>query len=98
MKENSFVARRRFLKWAGLTATIGPTFGFTSRQPNLGDSSTQSKYQGVNKSFEAVKVSSDRVITDEQKNMLSTFVSSIGFSSGLNDFQIPGRTQSPDVV
>jgi glycine/D-amino acid oxidase-like deaminating enzyme len=62
MKENSFVARRRFLKWAGLTATIGPTFGFTSSQPNLGDSSTQSKYQDVNKSFEAVKVSSDRVI------------------------------------
>lgn len=62
MKEDSIVARRTFLKMAGLTATIGTSFGFTPQHSELEDNIFKSKYPNLNQSFEPVKVSPDRVI------------------------------------
>ena len=60
MKEDSSIARRKFLKVAGLTATIGASFGFTSHQRDSEATSMQSKFQDSN--FAPVKIAPDRVI------------------------------------
>jgi len=58
MKEDSSIARRKFLKIAGLTATLGTTFGFThdDRRKKITNS------PGSGASFPPVKVSPERVI------------------------------------
>lgn len=60
MKKDSFVDRRKFLRMAGLTATIGASFGCASRHLNGSAITSGSKSQVLD--FKPVKVSSDRVI------------------------------------
>jgi len=57
MKEDSSIARRKFLKIAGMTAVLGSTFGFTSNDQHK--KITKSAGSG---SFPPVKVSPERVI------------------------------------
>lgn len=57
MNEETQVNRRKFLKVAGLTAAVGASFGFSSRQLN-----GHKHFQSHDSSLKPVNVSSDRVI------------------------------------
>ncbi len=60
MKKESFIVRRNFLKIAGLTAVLGPSLSFSSRQSIDNYGFRNNELQDIN--FKPVNVSPDRVI------------------------------------